>query len=527
MTQRLFRSTLRHAACGLALWGGLSATALAQEAPMSAIDWLSQRLQEPSAPAATRPQTPPKPSDISENALPEDITVRPLGEIDIDATGLLSAASTGLPRGLWGASTATDLARRITNIAARRDLLPASRRLLNTLILTELDPPMAAGGGGRLFRARLDALLAQGLLDEADAMMARSGTTDPSIFRRSFDTKLLLGTENEACAQLTSTPGLSPTLQAKVFCLARSGDWNAAALTLETSDALGLIDAEQSELLARFLDPELFEDAPTLTAPKDPSPLTFRLMEAIGEPLPTVTLPLAFAQSDLRSSNGWKARATAAERLARVGALDPNRWLGIWSEHLPAASGGIWDRIDVLQRFEIALNSNNPVAVGRALTPVWDEMRRAGLQSVFADLFATRLAALPLSADRAEVALEVALLSKDYELLALDYSATQSDRVTLLTSLAVGDVPATRPRDALERAILDGFRRDGVPVRLNGLVENRRLGEAILRAIELLEGGAAGDLDELSDALQFFRSIGLGVTARRAALELLLLERRG
>ncbi len=60
-----------------------------------------------------------------------------------------------------------------------------------------------------------------------------------------------------------------------------------------------------------------------------------------------------------------------------------------------------------------------------------------------------------------------------------------------------------------------------------GLVESRRLGEAILRAIELLEGGAAGDYDELSDALQFFRSIGLGATARRAALELLLLERRG
>ncbi len=154
-------------------------------------------------------------------------------------------------------------------------------------------------------------------------------------------------------------------------------------------------------------------------------------------------------------------------------------------------------------------------------------MRRAGLQTVFADLFATRLTAMPLTGAEAEMALEVALLSKDYELLGVDYAATASDRVSLLKSLASGEVPASRPRDGLERAILDGFRHDGVPVRLKGLVESRRLGEAILRAIELLEGGAAGDYDELSDALQFFRSIGLGATARRAALELLLLERRG
>ncbi|WP_417269844.1 hypothetical protein [Celeribacter sp.] len=520
-------SDLLRSVCRIALLWAVPCGAFAQGAPMSAIDWISQTLEQPRAVAKPAAQTPPKPSDISENALPEDITVRPLGEINIDATGLLSAASTGLPRGLWGASTATDLARRITTIAARSDLLPASRRLLNTLILTELDPPVASGGDGRLFRARLDALLAQGLLDEADAMMARSGTTDPTIFRRSFDTKLLLGTENEACAQLTSTPGLSPTLQAKVFCLARTGDWNAAALTLETSDALGLIDEEQSELLARFLDPELFEEDPPLKAPQDPSPLTFRLMEAIGEPLPTVTLPLAFAQSDLRSTNGWKARATAAERLARVGALDPNRWLGIWTEHLPAASGGIWDRIDALQRFDIALSTNNPVATAHALGPVWEEMRRSGLQTVFADLYAARLNAMPLSGAEAEIAFEVALLSKDYEVLGVDYDATQSDRVTLLKSLASGEVPATRPRDNLERAILDGFRHDGVPVRLKGLVDSRRLGEAILRAIELLEGGAAGDYDELSDALQFFRSVGLEATARRAALELLLLERRG
>lgn len=507
---------------GVAAQDGASAQS-DPDAPISAIDWLSDSLDAPQMPAAL----PAAPDDIATNALPEDVTVSPLGAVNVDAAGLIPAARVGLPRNLWGASRALDLAQRVSAISGRTTLLPASRRLLNTLVMAELDPPPQTGDAGRLFLARLDALLAQGMLDEADALIAQAGVPSPAVFRRAFDTKLLLGTEDSACETLTNTPGLSPSLQARVFCLARSGDWSAAALTLETADALGLIDAAQSELLARFLDPELFEGEPPLPAPDHPSPLTFRLMEAIGEPLPTVTLPLAFARSDLRDTVGWKARATAAERLARVGALDPNLWLGIWTEHLPAASGGIWDRMDDLQRFETALNTGDPVAVAHALDPAWSAMRASGLQPVFAHLFASRLATLPLTGAAAQTALEVALLSSDYELRAGDYSGPQTDETMLLTTLARGEVPNARPRTALERAIVAGFRNKGVPVRLKTLVDERRLGEAILRAIELLEGGAGGDFDELTDALQFFRAVGLGATARRAALELLLLDRRG
>ncbi|WP_460273864.1 hypothetical protein [Celeribacter sp. ULVN23_4] len=496
--------------------------ALAQdEKPLSAIDWLSETLETP------RSLAPPAASDISENALPEEVTVLPLDAPDPDAAGLLPASTTGLPRALWGASAASDIARRIATISARPDLLPASRRLLNTLILAELDPPIQSDRDARLFLARIDALLAQGLLDEADALMELAGLTTPEIFRRAFDTKLLLGTEDAACQRLNTTPGLSPALQARIFCLARGGDWSAAALTLETGEALGLIREDQGELLARFLDPEIFEGEAPLPAPDHPTPLTFRLMEAIGEPLPTSSLPLAFAQSDLRTTSGWKARATAAERLARVGALSPNRWLGIWSEHLPAASGGIWDRIDALQDFETALGQKDVDAVSKTLPEVWDAMRAAGLQPVFAELFAQALFDLPLTGEASEIAFEVALLSPDYERIALKWAPALTRDQVFLHGIAIGDLPTQRASAPQARAIAAGFRASGIPVRLNTLISEQRLGEAILRGIELLEGGAAGDLDELSDAIQFFRAIGLEATARRAALELLLLERRG
>ncbi|SFI75555.1 hypothetical protein [Celeribacter neptunius] len=493
----------------------------AAQKPISAIDWLSDTLDAP------RPAPVPDTSDIAESALPETVTVLPLDAPDPDSAGLLAPSVTGLPRALWGASDATDIARRISVISTRSDLLPASRRLLNTLVLAELDPPIRSDRDGRLFLTRVDALLSQGLLDEANALVDLAGLSTPAIFRRAFDTKLLLGTEDEACQRLTHTPGLSPSLQARIFCLARGGDWSAAALTLETGEALGLIPENQGTLLARFLDPDLFEGEPPLPIPDHPTPLTFRLMEAIGEPLPTTSLPLAFAQSDLRATSGWKARATAAERLARVGALSPNRWLGIWSEHLPAASGGIWDRIDALQNFETALNEQDPDAVARTLPPVWNEMRAAGLQNVFAELFATPLSKLSLSGAASEIAFDVALLSPDYEKIALTWKPALDREQAFLQGIALGDLPTGRPGSAQARAIAEGFKSSGIPVRLTTLVDEGRLGEAILRAIELLEGGAMGDQDELSDALQFFRAIGLEATARRAALELLLLERRG
>jgi hypothetical protein len=516
----------------LTIWGGASSVAAQgrdSDKPLSAINWLTQSLDAPRPiPKKTiAPRTTALRDDISANALPETVTSGPIDAPRVDAAGLISAAQTGLPRDLWGASKALDLSRRMTSISGKEDLLPASRRLLNTLILAELDPPLGLQNDGRLFIARVDALLTQGLIEEADALMDRAGSSDPDVFRRAFDAKLLMGTENEACAQLKNTRGLSPALPTRIFCLARDGDWRAAAFTLETSTTLGLISLEDGALLARFLDPELFEDEPPLPVPSAPSPLTFTMMDAIGEPFQTQSLPLAFAQSDLSQTAGWKIRATAAERLARVGALPPNRWLGIWSEHLPAASGGIWDRIEALQRFETALNTGDPNGISHSLGRVWNEMGEAGLQIVFADLFAQKLSDAPLSGEAADIAFEVALLSPSYEIIAGEWDKPLSKEAAFLKSIALGNVPLERLTDARKRAIVDGFRATGIPVRLAGLVESKRLGEAILRAIELLEGGATGDLDELTDAIQFFRAVGLEATARRAALEILLLERRG
>ena len=512
-------------ACVLSLGGaawaqeGAAPETNADAGPMSAIDWLSDSL------ATLRTPTLPSEPDVSTGATVEDVTVQPLGLPMPDAVGLLPVSVTGLPRGLWGASRPDDLALRFRQ--NQPDMLPAIQALLYTLLLAELDAPAGSEpGSDTVFLARVDRLLSMGALDQAEALLSRAGASSPEIFRRWFDTALLLGTEHELCEVLRATPELSPTFPARIFCLARGGDWNAAVLTLETGRALGFISEEEDALLARFLDPHLFEGEPPLTRPARPTPLTFRMFEAIGEPIPTATLPLAFAQSDLRANIGWKARVEAGERLARTGAVGDNQIWGLYSERRPAASGGVWDRIAALQALDAAIAARNADRVAEVLPDAWAALEQAELEVPFSHIHGKALAGMTLDGDVGALALRMGLLSIDAEEIAQS-AAPGSPMDQLLVGLARGQVDGLSAPSPEAQAVIDGFTADTVPVRLAPLLEADRLGEAILRAMALFTSGSRGDLDEVSDALALLRHVGLEATARQAAIEYLVLDRRG
>ncbi len=492
------------------------------DAPLSAIDWLSNSVMTPVAvdPLASSIDEP----GISANASIDNVTVTPLGRPLPDAVGILPVSVTGLPNTFWGPARPQDLVRLIG--AERPDMLPAMQDLLYVVLLAELNPPESAQSSGRdVFLARVDKLLELGALEQADALLARAGPERPEIFRRWFDVALLLGNEDDLCAIMRDTPELSPTFPARVFCLARGGDWNAAALTLETGRALGFFTDEEDALVARFLDPELFEGEPPLPRPTQPSPLTFRMLEAIGEPVPTATLPLAFAVSDLRHNIGWKARIEAAERLGRTGAVRENQLLGLYTERQAAASGGVWDRVVAVQALDKALKDNDIAGIEAALPQAYERIKQAELEVPFARIFGKTLSALPLNANVRPIALTLGLLSDEYEEVAV--AAGEDAEFALLVAVArgmTGDLTSTDPR---ENAVLAGFNATRTPARLASLTESDRLGEAVLRAMSLFTSGTRGNLDEITDALALFRSVGMEATARKAALQYLMLDRRG
>ena len=223
---------------------------------------------------------------------------------------------------------------------------------------------------------------------------------------------------------------------------------------------------------------------------------------------------------------GWKAQLEAAERLARTGALSANRFLGIYTAREPAASGGIWDRVQAVQRFETALNTGSGEAIGKTLRPAWDAMRAAGTEVTFATLFADRLAATPPSSPAAQaLAWRIRMLSDSYERAARD--APEGSEAAFLAGIARGRPEAGAGAGDVERAIAEGFSDAAeLPRQLRDLLDRGALGEMILRAIALYKQGTDGNPDALTDALAAFRSVGLEDTARRAALQLMLLEPR-
>ncbi|RBI85186.1 hypothetical protein DRV85_10685 [Rhodosalinus halophilus] len=485
-------------------------------APLSAIEWL-ERQAAGAVPLRPDPAEPP----VANTADVPEVSVRPLETGPMaDAVGLLPPSVTGFPQTLWQESRAAELARRVA--AQRVEGQPAMQALLYSLLLAEALPPADAGREARLLQARLDKLAELGAVEPAEALIARAGPETPALFARWFDLSLLLGDTSEACTAMRADMHLSERLGPRVFCLARAGNWAEAAMVLDTARAIGAIEEPVGDLLARFLDPEA-ASGPELAPSRDPTALEFRLREAIGAPLPTSALPLRFAVTALGGDAGWRAEIEAAERLARHGAISENRLLGIYTQRAPAASGGVWDRVAAVQRLDAALARGDAGAPGRALVEVWPLMRAAGLEVPLARLFGAELAALGLDGKAGEIAFEAALLSPDYERLARELPA-ETPQARFLAALAAGTPGRAEAPDARAEAIAEGFAA-APPPELARMIEADRLGEAILRGMELYASGRAGDLPDLAAALATFRTVGLEDTARRAGIEAMLLGR--
>ena len=493
-----------------------------QEQPLSAIDWLA--VPQNVAPVVIAPEASP----VAQSATVPEVEVQALDAPGFGGVGLLPGSVTGLPQNLWRGSTEADLIAALDHLQTRRPSVPALTRLLHILMLAEAEPPTGAAGDA-LLHARVNLLYHHGLVPPAEALMERIGGLTPQLFDLAFDLALLTGTDEALCTLLSDAPNLSNDLPTRIWCATRSGDYSHAITIYQTGVALGQMSDLDSELLLRFLDPEYSEDTQPMQPPVRPTPLQFRLFEAIGEALPTTPLPLPFAVVELSGNSGWRAQLQAAERLARVGAIDGNQLLGVYTAQEPAASGGIWDRVDALQRFEAALTRGTPDAVSSALEQVWPQMRAAGLLVPFSNLFASRLQGLSLSERAETIAATAGLLSDGYESVAQELVASPDPNLAFLASVARGEKPTRIPADVPHATALAEAWSDTAqaPDELAGLPGQNRLGEALLSAIRNFDAGASGNGADLTKALRAFRAFGLEDTARRAALQLAILDMEG
>ncbi|WP_347266820.1 hypothetical protein [Paracoccus sp. (in: a-proteobacteria)] len=520
-------------ALALAVAAGLAGPALARP-PLAASDWLSGSVQPPGNVSSWRPGDARPPElrrrstrEIAPTGAVEPVGVTRLGEGNPDGKGTVSPRAAGLPPGLWGDSDTAVLVRLIGESHPR---LPVMRRLERRLLAAQLQPPRSIQGQeGALFLARVDKLLDMGATGAARELLKAAGPGDPERFRRLFDIALLSGDEAHACEIMDRTPGVAPSFPARIFCLAMSGDWPAAAMVFHGAETMGLIAPQMAALLARYLDDAYVDEGGELPVPQPVSPLELRLFEAIGQPLPLTSLPLVFALADLDENTGWKARLEAAERLARAGAIPASQLRDIYLEQKPAASGGVWDRAAAVQALRVALNARDAQEVARTLPRAFDTMVPAGLGPALADMAGAEAGAMALSGRAGQIALWLALQAGQAQVLQAP-PADASEFDLWLLRFAEGEpetappsgTTGAAPRAATLFPAFLGPSEHDVPAATAELILAERRGEALLAAIADTDAGLDGDLARAAQGLRSLRALGQQQVARQAAVELIL-----
>lgn len=448
----------------------------------------------------------------------EQIDVRPLSGGGADAVGVLPAEQSGIPTDLWGDSDADLIARLMTPYLP--STLPEITAFWHRLALAETAPPAGGGSAEAALIGRVDHLLNAGALDQAEALLESQRPLSKPLFRRAFDVGLLTRRATAICDEMRANPSLSPSIKARIFCLARGNDWTAAALTLTTAETLGQVSTQEADLLARFLDPELFEGEPPPPPPDPLSALDFMMREALALPRAPGTLPLAFLHPDLGITAPWRNRVIATERLVRAQAVPPARLIELYQEGKPAASGGVWVRIDAVQKLLRAIDSGDPASMSRALTAAHNALSKVGLGFVLSDLASGALNDAALGPEATRVRFDLWLLSPDYAELVWDH-APDSPAETFLQAVALDRVADQTPRSDIEAAVAAGLTTSELRNTLLWAVEDNRRGEAILKALTTL-ATAPSDPVALETVLVVLRRSGLPDEARRIALQALL-----
>ncbi|MDO5528504.1 MAG: hypothetical protein Q4F71_03795 [Paracoccus sp. (in: a-proteobacteria)] len=525
----------RRSACGavLAILAAIAAVpeGARAEAPLSANDWLAGSGTVPRNLSSWRPgdpipedaqrlrpdigaaRPPPRPGNAAE-AIADSAAAVPVGVSRLDGTnpdalGIISARQAAVPLDLW---EGLDTAQAARLLAAETPRIPAAARLFRRVIEAQLNPPAPAEGEaaqGSFFLARVDRLLDLGALPIARDMLNAAGPGGQDRFARVFAVALLLGDEANACRLMDEAPGIARDFPARIFCLAVKGDWPAASLTYQGAGALGLLDPMYTDLLTDFLDDSSADDGTLREPPPAPSPLIFRLHEAIGQPLPTAHLPLAFAWSELRVNAGWKAQLDAAERLARADALAPPTLHRLYTAQRPAASGSVWERAAAIQALDAALLTDDPARIGPALRVAHRQLDAAGLRDSFARIYAEQLDPADLSGEAARLALWLRLWAGVTELRA----APEAEIDLALLALASGESPEAIGAELT--ALGPIFAESPAPA------EPARAAP-LFEAIRDADAAVDGDLARAARGIAALREMGLWADARRIATQIAL-----
>lgn len=168
------------------------------------------------------------------SAMAQDVVVSELSAPDFFSNG---ARDTGLPADLWrGASGET--AKTVIPMLAAKPLSPAAAALARRVLATGANGPEGAGNDADLAGARVNALIAQGAVKDAAAILSRTSGLDrnPALAQAAAEAALLANDDDRACAVesgLTSGRDDIYWLRLRAYCQLRAGQAGPAQLTFD------------------------------------------------------------------------------------------------------------------------------------------------------------------------------------------------------------------------------------------------------------------------------------------------------
>ena len=485
------------------------ASGLAAQSPLSAIDWLSKEN------STIKKSRLVEKNVVSKNN--DDIQVSTLNSNEYQAIGLLPIYVTGIPTTIWRNSRFEDLEYSFKTMPTFS--YSPIQELVYSLLLAEARPPINEPARYAFLEVRLNKLLNYGAVDPAIALIERASPVPERMIPLLFNISLLSSNNYPACDPIFQNTR-NKNLQAElIYCHASKGDWLTAHLILKTEEVLGELTKREVSLLDRYLEVDFDDDLNSLLPPPELiTPLEYRLYEAIGEPIPAEYLPIQYSQSDLSGENGWRAQVIAAERLSVKGAIPENQILGIYTNNIPGVSGGMWERVKVINDLDTALQ--NQQNIEENFLAAWEVFNQTDQLTVFAKLFGLRVFEKNLSPKSKKIAADLLLLTNNFR-LTKNYWNPSDIRFGLIT----GDFTQVKVSGETEKIIFEVFNDVSIPFLVEQKLNQGKLGEVILNALLQFEMGIEGNLKDLSESLSTLNLIGLETTARRAALTHLVLRK--
>ena len=407
---------------------------------------------------------------------------------------------------------------------------PESKRLFRRMLLAQTNPAPDDVQNGLVLQARVSRLLEIGALDAAEALIKLAPVTNPQVFQQKFDIAILTNRTTSVCKTLKSIPAISDDLSARVYCLARGGDWNAAAITLSLGAGIGAIDPAREEMLIRFLDPELFEGEPDPIAPDPLGIMDFVLRESVLLPRPSGLMPLPYLYRDIGKRAPLRSKIEASERFVVAGSLPANLLFAAYREGKAASSGGVWGRAKSVQNLDTALANEDMRNISQSIVVIYDAFAEVGLLDALAEEYADMFSGLKYSAGYTGSKSQIL----DMQHLANNSDVNWSNNIVLddtkqlaLAIVTKAPLIINPAGSAMQRSIVNGLNGpipdSSTATQMLKMLEDGRQGQAILASMRLLSSGAMADPEGVRIGLYVLSAAGQSAVARRIAVQILLL----